>query len=138
MAWIGRFAVRFRYLVIAAWLLGTIFCVRAFPSLGSIVNSDNSSFLPSSAPSKQAASLDTPFQPSNIYTSVIVAVRQNAPLTTSDEAAITTAETAAGKVAHVRFVHDQGVSADGHARKASVGIDISPSDSRAGGVVDNL
>jgi RND superfamily putative drug exporter len=138
MAWIGRFAVRFRYLVIIAWVLVTILCLRALPSLGSVVNSDNSSFLPSSAPSKQAASLDTPFQPSNIYTSVIVAVRDDGPLTAGDEAAITSAETAAGKVAHVRFVHDQGISADGHARKASVGIDVSPSDSRAGGVVDNL
>ncbi len=51
MAWIGRFAVRFRYPVIAAWIVVTIICVRAFPSLGSVANSDNSSFLPSSTPS---------------------------------------------------------------------------------------
>src|SRR5262249_26266101 len=60
MAWIGRLAVRFRYLVIVAWLLVTAFSVYAFPSLGSIVNSDNSSFLPSSAPSRQAATLASP------------------------------------------------------------------------------
>jgi RND superfamily putative drug exporter len=69
---------------------------------------------------------------------VIVAVRDGGKLTSSDETAISNAETAAGKVAHVRFVHDQGVSSDGQARKASVGIDVSPSDSRAGDVVDNL
>ncbi|MGH2386724.1 MAG: MMPL family transporter, partial [Chloroflexota bacterium] len=138
MAWIGRLAVRFRYLVIAAWLVVTIFCVLAFPALGSIVNSDNSSFLPGSAPSKQAAILAEPFQPAGIYTSLMVAVRTAGPLTTDDQAAFTRAESAAGKVAHVSFVRDQGVSSDGQARKALVGIDVSPSDSRAGGVVDGL
>ncbi len=138
MAWVGRFVVRFRYPVIAVWILATVFCIRAFPSLGSVVNSDNSSFLQSSAPSKQAAQLTTAFQPGNTYTSVIVAARDGGPLTPADQAAITRAETAAGAVKHVRFVHDQGVSADGHARKALVGIDVSPSDSRAGGVVDRL
>jgi uncharacterized membrane protein YdfJ with MMPL/SSD domain len=45
MALVGRIAVRFRYPVTAVWILAAIFCMRAFPSLGSIVNSDNSSFL---------------------------------------------------------------------------------------------
>ncbi len=138
MAWIGRFAVRFRYPVIVAWVLITIFCARAFPSLGSVVNSDNSSFLPASAPTKQAATLATPFQPANLYTSVIVAVRADGPLTSQDQAAMTRAENNAQKVRHVAFVHDQSISADGRARKATIGVDVSPSDSRAGTVIDQV
>jgi RND superfamily putative drug exporter len=138
VGYIGRFAVRFRYPVIVAWVLVTIFCIRAFPALSSVANSDNSSFLPSSAPSKQASNLNTPFQPTNIYTSVIVAARTDGPLTPADQETITSAEHAAAGVAHVRFVRDQGISSDGRARKASVGMDVSPSDSRAGSVVDAL
>ena len=138
MAWIGRLAVRFRYPLIVAWVLVAIFCVRAFPSLGSVVNSDNSSFLPSSAPSKQAAVLASPFQPANVYASVIVAVRAGGPLTPRDQSTMTLAESNAAKVQHVVFVHDQSISADGRARKAMIGIDVSPSDSRAGAVVDQL
>ncbi len=67
-----------------------------------------------------------------------MAVRDTGALTANDQAAITRAESAAAKVAHVAYVHDQGVSADGRARKAAVGIDVAPSDSRAGGVVDHL
>lgn len=138
MGWIGRIAVRFRFLVIALWLIVTLVCVKAFPSLSSVASSDNSTFLPSSAPSKQAANLDTPFQPSNTCTAIIVAVRDSGALTAADQSATTAAETAIGKVQHVTFVRDQGLSSDGHARKASVGIDVSPSDSRAGGVVDDI
>lgn len=138
MGMIGRFAIRFRYPVILAWIVLTIVCVRAFPALSSVVNSDNSSFLASNAPSKQAAALAAPFQPSNIYTSIIVAARDARPLTSDDQAALSRAEAAAAKVAHVVFVRDQGASSDNHARKALVGINVPPADSRAATVVDHL
>ncbi len=138
MVWIGRLAVRFRYPVILAWIVLTIFCVRAFPALSSVVNSDNSSFLSATAPSKLAAGLAAPFQPSGIYTSIIVAARDGAQLSATDQAALSRAESAAAALRHVVFVRDQGASSDGKAHKALVGIDVPPADSRAGAVVDNL
>jgi RND superfamily putative drug exporter len=57
---IGRFSVRFRWLIIVVWVLGTIFATKAFPTLSSQVNNDNSQFLPYSAPSNQAARLAQP------------------------------------------------------------------------------
>ena len=57
---LGRFSVRFRWFVIAAWVAIAIIVSITLPSMGSEVNNDNSQFLPSSAPSEQAANLATP------------------------------------------------------------------------------
>ncbi len=59
-AGLGRFSVRFRWLVIAAWVAIAVIVSIALPSMGSEVNNDNSQFLPSNAPSQQAADLATP------------------------------------------------------------------------------
>ena len=63
MAGLARTMIRFRYLVIALWIVAAILAIGLFPSLSSVVTSDNSSFLPSSAPSRQAATLASPFLP---------------------------------------------------------------------------
>ena len=57
---LGRFVVRFRFLVVLVWILLLVVSTRALPSLGSEVNNDNAQFLPVSAPSSVAASLATP------------------------------------------------------------------------------
>ena len=57
---LGRFSVRFRWLVIAAWVAIAIVSSVALPSLGSEVNNDNTQFLPNSAPSNEAATLAAP------------------------------------------------------------------------------
>lgn len=59
-AGLGHFSVRFRWLVIGAWVAVAIVAGIALPSLGSEVNNDNSQFLPPSAPSSQAAALAEP------------------------------------------------------------------------------
>jgi|SRR5215469_160994 len=60
---LGRFVVRFRYLIVVAWIAMTIGSVIAFPSLDSVIqNTANSDFLPANVPSIQAAQLATPFQ----------------------------------------------------------------------------
>src|SRR6185437_2053693 len=84
---IGRLSVRYRYIVIALWLGIAIFCIRSFPSLSSVANSDNSSFLPGTALSLHAAQLASPFQPNSGSTAVLVAVRNGGPLTTDDQSA---------------------------------------------------
>src|SRR5712691_10288896 len=75
---LGRFDVRFRYLIVVAWVAITIVCVRAFPSLSSATpNTTISAFLPASAPSIQAANLATPFQNTRYASATIVAVHAN-------------------------------------------------------------
>ncbi len=135
---VGRFVVRFRYVIIAAWVLLTIACVLGLPSLGSVATSDNSSFLPSSAPSSHAAQLATAFLPSGGSTATLVASRADGPLTAADQAVISALERTVAGVAHVTRVRDQGVSSDGQARKASVTLNITTSSSQGATVVNNL
>jgi RND superfamily putative drug exporter len=117
---IGAYAVRFRYAVVVLWVLITVLAVHFFPSLSSVANNNNSDFLPKNAPSIRAAALASPFERSNVPTSVIVAVRQGGRLTPADQAAITRVEAAAGRVKGVSGIRDQGISGDGEARKALV------------------
>ena len=138
MAIIGRLVVRYRFAVIVCWLLLTAVCVRAFPSLSSLVNSDNSSFLPASSPVLHAIGLANPFQPSNLVSAQIVAVRDDAPLTAADDAALTRLAGDVGRLAHVTVVRDQGASRDGHAHKTLVAVNVTASSKEGGAVVDGV
>ena len=51
----GRLAVRFRWAIVLAWAAGAAAAMALLPSLSSVTQSDNTSFLPASAPSEQAA-----------------------------------------------------------------------------------
>ncbi|HJT55620.1 MAG TPA: MMPL family transporter [Ktedonobacteraceae bacterium] len=137
-SFIGRLSVRYRYIVIVVWLVVAAFCIHSFPSLSSVANSDNSSFLPGTAPSLHAAQLASPFQPNSGSTAVLVAMRNGGTLTTEDQSAFTTIENAVKNVAHVTSVRDQGVSGDGEARKALITINLLSTSSQASSVVDNI
>lgn len=121
----GRFAVHFRYLIVLAWLLGAALAFFFLPSLGSVAKDDTSAFLPTGTPSIQAARLAAPFQRQNSATALIVAASANGRLSVADEAAVSRAELAVAKVAHVVTVRDQGLSSDGAARRAFVQLDLS-------------
>jgi RND superfamily putative drug exporter len=102
---LGRGVVRFRWLIIVIWVLGTVFAVRTLPSLGSQVNNDNSQFLPASAPSNQAAVLAEPLIGSSNQSQIpVVAVTSNATLTTADEAALQQLSAELAKVPTVESV----------------------------------
>ena len=94
MAGLARFDIRFRYFIIAFWIIAGALCIALFPSLGSAVNTDNSSFLPSSEPSVHALNLAAPFQPTNDTTGTLV-VLGTSKLSSSDQQAISTAHPAA-------------------------------------------
>src|SRR5205807_9513815 len=118
---IARFDIRFRWPIVALWIVGTIAAARTLPSLPSVTQSNNAQFLPSSAPSQHAAALATPFQTTNVgATALIIASRSDGVLTASDDAAIDRVEQATAGLAGVLSVHDQGGSADRQARKALV------------------
>ena len=58
---IGRFAVGFRWLVVLAWVIAAIAAATQLPALSSVTQSNNTKFLPASAPSEHAAVLAAPF-----------------------------------------------------------------------------
>ena len=58
----GRFAVRFRWAIVAAWLAAVVLAHLFLPSLASVAGASNVSLLPASSPSLQAARLAAPFQ----------------------------------------------------------------------------
>ncbi len=119
---IARFSVRFRYLVVLAWIVAVPLVVRSLPSLSSVSQSGNTTFLPANAPVMKAAKLAAPFEGKGVATSVIVAVRASGPLTAADNAAMTRVEQAAARVPDVGLVRDQGISGDGRARQALVAV----------------
>ncbi len=47
---LGRFTVRFRFLVVLAWIVVTILAVRLLPSLGDVAKDTTSGFLPANYP----------------------------------------------------------------------------------------
>ena len=120
---IARFSVRYRWPIIVVWLLAVPLIVKTLPTLSSVMQSQNSKFLPADAPSIKALKLAAPFQGKKLVaTSSLVAARADGRLTARDNAAITRAERAVARIPGVSLVRDQGISRDGKARDALVAI----------------
>jgi putative drug exporter of the RND superfamily len=119
----GRLSVRFRWAIVPAWVAGTIAAMALLPSLSSVTQSDNTSFLPASAPSEQAAQLASPLQGASLTAVTVVAARTGGALTQgvgADQAAIARLSGALSHVAMVVSVRDAGQSADGRAEQLTV------------------
>lgn len=126
---IGRGVVRLRWVVVAVWVLGTVFAVHAFPSLASQVNNDNSAFLPATAPSNEAAALAKPLIGSTRQTHVpVVAVTTGRTLDAADQQALRQAAADLGRVPTVEHVTFLGVAPDGQAAQVMVVSSVSPFD----------
>jgi putative drug exporter of the RND superfamily len=108
---IGRFSVKFRWVVLVLWLIAAVVIPKALPSLASVTQGNNSAFLPASAPSQQAANLAAPFGATNLTPVPVVAAVSSGTLTAADQAWLTTLETDLKKVPTVVKVNDLGVSA---------------------------
>ena len=121
---LGRFTVRFRWLIIAGWIVATVVLVTCLPSLSSVEKSSNSQFLPASAASVRADELASPFNPRTASTLTFVASAAHGTLTQDDDAAIARAEQAMRSIPRVTDVVDQGASAGGQARRAMVQLDF--------------
>jgi RND superfamily putative drug exporter len=128
---IARFAIRFRWLIVAVWLIGGVAGARLLPNLAS-VNTFNVQLLPTSSPSQQANQLAVPFQGSlpssaalNPPSTILIAQRTPGPLSAADNAAISQVEQQTARLAGVSLVRDEGISADGKAREALVVVQAS-------------
>ncbi|HLX51425.1 MAG TPA: hypothetical protein VKS82_24120, partial [Streptosporangiaceae bacterium] len=82
-AMLGRFSIRFRWLVVAVWIGGAVASVLFLPSLAAAVNNNNTQYLPASMPSNVAARLAAPFYgaSNNDDAFVVAATVNHKPLT---------------------------------------------------------
>ncbi|HEX4660819.1 MAG TPA: MMPL family transporter [Streptosporangiaceae bacterium] len=117
---IGRFAVRFRWLVLVAWIAAAFAAVSQLPSLASVTNNNNSTFLPASAPSEHAAALAAPLGTTNLFGIPVVAARSGAALTPADVSAVSALQGQLSRVSGVSRVQDLGRSPDGQAEQLQV------------------
>jgi RND superfamily putative drug exporter len=123
---IARFDVRFRWLIVAVWIVGVVAGIRLLPSLSNATQSSNAQFLSPASPSVQAANMAAPFQGKNPSgEAIVVAYRSPGPLTAADMAAIGRVELAARQVPGVALVRDEGTSRDGRAAEALVTVTAS-------------
>jgi RND superfamily putative drug exporter len=116
---LGRFSVRYRFLIVLAWIVVTLLAVRFLPALGDVAKDTTSGFLPATAPSMQAAALAAPFQDASLAPATLVVAR-NGGLTAADNATVDAIEAKIRGIDRVMVVVDLGVSGDGQARQALV------------------
>jgi putative drug exporter of the RND superfamily len=139
---LGRFTVRFRWPIIAGWIVVTVLLALCLPSLSSVEKSSNSQFLPSTSASVRADDLASPFNPRSTSTVTFVAsavapasgttdpatarTAGHAALTEADTVAITRVEQAMRSIPRVTAVVDQGTSNDGGAHRAMIELAVPP------------
>jgi len=103
--------------VTAIWVVGAIAAVTQLPSLSSVTQSNNSKFLPASAPSQHAVDLAAPFGTANLMPLPLVAARTGSPLTPADVTALTSLQGRLRTVPGVVKVLDAGRSPNGEAEQ---------------------
>ncbi len=126
-AGIGRWSVRWRWLVIAVWVLGTFASVRLLPSLAQAVNNDSTQYLPASAPSNVAQRLTAPFYGSsnNDDALVVAATTGHAVLNAADRAAISRLAVLAARLPHAVSARVGELSGDRQAADIEVRASLS-------------
>ncbi len=124
---LGRHVVRLRWLIVAVWFVGAVAAVATLPSLASQVNDNNGAFLPSSAPSNEAAVLAEPLIGSvNHLVLSIVVVTAHPRFSTADEAAVATLLGGLERVPTELSAHFLAVSPDGRAAELLFTSSVSP------------
>ncbi|MGH2913869.1 MAG: MMPL family transporter [Solirubrobacteraceae bacterium] len=128
---LGRFVVRFRFVIVAFWLAAAIVTSATLPSLSSEVNDNNSAFLSPSAPSARAADLAKPILgagASGSVSAITIVGARSGPLTSVDLAALGRETALAARVPKVASASLLGVSADRHAAQIRVRANVSAGD----------
>jgi RND superfamily putative drug exporter len=114
---VGRFSVRFRWLIVLIWIAAAVAASTQLPSLSSVTQGNNQKFLPASAASSQAADLAKPFGTSNRAPIPVVAATTSGPLTSADVAALAHLQANLATVPGITKVINGGRSADGQAEQ---------------------
>ncbi len=137
---IGRFGVRFRWLMVLIWIAAAIAAATQLPSLSSVTQGNNQKFLPPSAPSSQAADLAAPFGTANKQPIPVVAATTTGSLTPADTAALTGLQHQLATVPGIARVINAGPSSDGQAEQliALAGVAGSGNPQYAKNLVDGM
>jgi RND superfamily putative drug exporter len=137
---IGRFSVRFRWLVVLIWIAGAVLAATQLPSLSSVTQGNNQKFLPANAPSSQAAALAAPFGTSNRQPIPVVVTTTSGSLTSADSTALDRLAVKLGTVPGIAKVINAGRSTDGQAAEyiALAGVAGSGNPQWAKNLVDGL
>ena len=137
---IGRFSVRFRWLVVLIWIAAAIAAATQLPSLASVTQGNNQKFLPPSAPSSQAADLAAPFGTANKQPIPVVAATATGSLTPADITALDGLEHRLATVPGISRVINAGRSGDGRAEQliALAGVAGSGNPQWATNLIDGL
>ena len=108
---IGKFAVKFRWVVLIVWLVAGAAIPKALPSLASVTQGNNSSFLPANAPSEHATTLAAPLGISLSVTPVpVVAAVSTGSFSAADQAWLSTLTADLAKVPTVQKARELGLS----------------------------
>ena len=129
---IGSFAVKFRWVVLVAWVIAAIAIPRALPSLSSVTQGNNANFLPASAPSEHALKLAGPLGGSTLTPVPVVAASTQGTLTQAEQAWLQKLQQDLGTVPTVVKVRDLGHSPDGQAAQLQVLSNVSQGGSGSG------
>src|SRR5436305_4698981 len=88
----GLAVVRFRYAIVAAWIVFGAVCFLFFPSISSVAKDQNSGFLTKNSPSVKAQRLVSRFQNIDYGQITLVAARASGRLTPADQRAVSALE----------------------------------------------
>jgi RND superfamily putative drug exporter len=122
---LGKFTVKYRWIILVVWLVGTFAAVKALPSLSSEVNNDNSAFLPANAPDVKAANLAAPLVgKESLAPIIVVADRTSEPLTAADVTAVEREVNLLKGVTNVKQVLFLGTSPNGRAVQIEALADV--------------
>jgi RND superfamily putative drug exporter len=143
---IGKFAVKFRWVILIVWVAAAVVIPGKLPSLSSVTQGNNSAFLPASAPSQQATNLAAPLGLSlSVVPVPVVAAVSSGSFTAADQAWLSgPLTTELGQVPTVIKVQTLGQStvpghAPGQAASMQVTSDVSQNDQTAmTDLVENL
>jgi RND superfamily putative drug exporter len=120
---LGRFVVRFRWLIVVFWLAVVVVTGATLPSLSSEVNGSNSAFLKSTEPSVRAADLAAPLIGNGAGTkffTIQVVGASATPLTAADLQAMDRVALLSTHVQEVKSAHLIGISADREAAEVLI------------------
>ena len=130
---IGSFAVRFRWLVLFGWVAAAVVTPGALPSLSSVTQASNASFLPASAPSEHALQLAPLAGESNATpVQVVAATTHSGLLGTPEQTWLSKLRHDLAWLATVTGVRDLGRSPDGRAAQLEVESSVSGDNGGAG------
>ncbi|HEY6793630.1 MAG TPA: MMPL family transporter, partial [Kineosporiaceae bacterium] len=135
---IGRLSVRFRWLMVLAWLVAAVAATTQLPALSSVTQSNNSKFLPDSAPSQHAADLAAPFGTSDLFPVPVIVARDGGALIPTDLEAVNRVQGRLRGVDRVVKVQDAGRSGDGQAEQLLAFVRLGGGGPEAITLVDGL